>query len=75
MRSYNCTPVSYPSLPTCYHHPMWQAWDLALDHIVGQLPALLKGKATYEVSGGILPCQYYSQVISAYSPANSFLNS
>lgn len=53
MRSYNCTPVSYPSLPTCYHHPMWQAWDLALDHIVGQLPALLKGKATYEVSGRI----------------------
>lgn len=50
MRSYNCTPVSYPSLPTCYHHPMWQAWDLALDHIVGQLPALLEGKATYEVS-------------------------
>lgn len=49
MRSYNCTPVSYPSLPTCYQHPMWQAWDLALDHIIGQLPALLEGKATYEV--------------------------
>lgn len=49
MRSYNCTPVSYPSLPTCYQHPMWQAWDLALDHIIGQLPALLEGKASYEV--------------------------
>lgn len=49
MRSYNCTPVSYPSLPPCYNHPMWQAWDLALDHIIGQLPALLEGKVTYQV--------------------------
>lgn len=52
MRSYNCTPVSYPSLPTCYQHPMWQAWDLALDHIIAQLPALLEGKASYEVCDG-----------------------
>lgn len=29
---------------------MWQAWDLALDHIVRQLPDLLESKATYEVS-------------------------
>ena len=60
MRSYNCTPVSYPSLPTCYQHPMWQAWDLALDHIIGQLPVLLDGKAkvAYEVGGCFLVCQW-----------------
>ena len=49
MRSYNCTPECHPCIPPTYHHPMWQAWDLALDHIMGQLPALLEGKATYEV--------------------------
>ena len=56
MRSYNCTPVSYPSLPACYQHPMWEAWDLALDHIIGQLPALVEGKATYEVLLMLVPC-------------------
>ncbi len=61
MRSYNCTPVSYPSLPICYQHPMWQAWDLALDHIIGQLPALLEGKATYEV--GISSWYYKSMLL------------
>lgn len=60
MRSYNCTPVSYPSLPPCYNHPMWQAWDLALDHIIGQLPALLEGKVTYQ------PSQFFSQQLAAF---------
>ncbi len=53
MRSYNCTPVSYPPLPPCYQHPMWEAWDLALDHIMAQLPALIENKATYKVSASI----------------------
>lgn len=29
---------------------MWQAWDLALDHIMAQLPALIDKKVSYEVS-------------------------
>lgn len=60
MRSYNCTPISYPSLPACYHHPMWQAWDLALDHILGQLPALLEEKVTYQ------PSHFFSQQLAAF---------
>lgn len=49
MRSYDCTPVSYPFLLPCYQHPMWQAWDYALDHIMSQLPDLIEEKATYQV--------------------------
>lgn len=49
MRSFNCTPESHPPLPPTYQHPMWQAWDLALDHIMAQLPALIDKKVTYEV--------------------------
>ncbi|XP_061193905.1 regulatory-associated protein of mTOR-like isoform X1 [Saccostrea echinata] len=42
MRSYNCTPMSSPRLPPTYQHPMWQAWDLALDICLRQLPTLLE---------------------------------
>ncbi|XP_041364724.1 regulatory-associated protein of mTOR-like isoform X2 [Gigantopelta aegis] len=38
MRSYNCTPTSCPKLPPTYQHPMWQAWDLALDLCLRQIP-------------------------------------
>ncbi|XP_043280905.1 regulatory-associated protein of mTOR isoform X2 [Venturia canescens] len=41
LRSYDCTPVSCPKLPPTYQHPMWQAWDLALDLCLAQLPTIL----------------------------------
>ncbi|EFA82813.1 WD40 repeat-containing protein [Heterostelium album PN500] len=41
MRSANCTPISCPKLPPTYQHPMWQAWDLAADLVISQLPTLL----------------------------------
>ncbi|XP_060573452.1 regulatory-associated protein of mTOR-like isoform X2 [Ruditapes philippinarum] len=45
MRSYNCTPISGPTLPRTYQHPMWQAWDLALDLCLRQLPKLLEDES------------------------------
>ncbi|KAG8222535.1 hypothetical protein J437_LFUL004571 [Ladona fulva] len=42
MRSYDCTPVSSPKLPPTYQHAMWQAWDLALDLCLSQLPGILE---------------------------------
>uniref|UniRef100_A0A182K1J5 Raptor N-terminal CASPase-like domain-containing protein n=1 Tax=Anopheles christyi TaxID=43041 RepID=A0A182K1J5_9DIPT len=45
LRAYDCTPISSPALPPSYRHPMWSAWDLALDQALAQLPDMLeKGK-------------------------------
>jgi len=51
MRSANCTPMSYPKLPETHNHPMWDAWDLALDQCVSQLPNLMNNpNAEYQYS-------------------------
>ncbi|KAE8575909.1 hypothetical protein XENTR_v10003983 [Xenopus tropicalis] len=42
MRSYNCSPVSSPRLPPTYMHAMWQAWDLAVDICLSQLPTIIE---------------------------------
>ncbi|XP_045497811.1 regulatory-associated protein of mTOR [Colias croceus] len=45
MRSYNCTPVSSPALPSLARHPLWAAWEHTLDLALAQLPALLADRA------------------------------
>ena len=47
LRSYDCTPVSSPALPQTFRHPMWAAWDLALDVALSQLPDIIANKKTY----------------------------
>lgn len=37
MRSYHCTPVSSPELPSTADNPMWQAWDSVLDAVLPRL--------------------------------------
>lgn len=41
LKSCDCTPVSSPALPPTSQHPMWNAWDLALDLSLGQLPGII----------------------------------
>ena len=60
MRSYNCTPESHPPLPSTHQHPLWRAWDLALDHVMSQLPDILAGKKEYKTS------QFFQQQLSAF---------
>ena len=38
MRASSCTPVSWPRLPPTHQHPMWQAWDMAAEMCLLQLP-------------------------------------
>ena len=50
MRSYDCTPVSAPGLPPTHQHPMWKAWDLAVDMALAQLPTILEKGQIYKAS-------------------------
>jgi regulator-associated protein of mTOR len=40
MQVYGCHPQSYPQLPDTHQHPLWESWDLAVDMVLAQLPAL-----------------------------------
>ncbi|GAB2272105.1 Regulatory-associated protein of TOR 1 [Dionaea muscipula] len=41
MRSANCSPISYPMLPPTHQHHMWDAWDMAAEICLSQLPSLI----------------------------------
>lgn len=61
MRSYDCTPVSSPELPSAAHHPMWLAWDLAVDASLSQLPNIIKYETPYQHSS------FFSDQLTAFS--------
>ncbi|KAL2829382.1 raptor N-terminal caspase like domain-containing protein [Aspergillus pseudoustus] len=51
MRTYKCTPISSPELPETHNHPLWKSWDLAVEMVLAQLPALIdheEGRRQYE---------------------------
>lgn len=51
MRTYKCQPISSPELPETHNHPLWKSWDLAVEMVLAQLPALIdheEGRTHYE---------------------------
>ena len=62
MRAANCTPVSHPRLPPTHQHPMWQAWDMAAEMCLLQLPDLLQGDGSKEYQ----PSPFFSEQLTAF---------
>jgi regulator-associated protein of mTOR len=65
MRKYHCNPQSHPDIPAMYDHPLWEAWDLAVETLLGQLPALLaheRGEKHYEYQHS----NYFSEQLTAF---------
>ncbi|KAK5640922.1 hypothetical protein RI129_009469 [Pyrocoelia pectoralis] len=48
LRSFDCTPISFPALPDTSQHPMWLAWDFALDLSLSQLPRMIINDEPYQ---------------------------
>ncbi|CAO3591263.1 unnamed protein product [Absidia cylindrospora] len=65
MRSYQCTPISTPKLPDTHDHPMWQAWDLAVDMCLFQLPALLAAENN-ETSYQYQASSFFAEQLTAF---------
>lgn len=61
LRSLNCNPQSYPVMPPTYHHPMWEAWDLAVDSCLAELPGIL-ADPSIEYQG----CSFFSDQLTAF---------
>lgn len=55
MCRYHVLPVSYPPLPDLSHHPLWLAFDTALEQVVLQLPPPAASVAAIALNGTLPP--------------------
>ncbi|XP_019413125.1 PREDICTED: regulatory-associated protein of TOR 1-like isoform X2 [Lupinus angustifolius] len=61
MRSANCSPVSHPTLPPTHQHHMWDAWDMAAELCLSQLPSLVEDpNAEYQ------PSTFFTDQLTAF---------
>ncbi|KAL8262293.1 hypothetical protein R6Q59_026342 [Mikania micrantha] len=61
MRSANCSPVSYPMLPPTHQHHMWDAWDMAAEICLSQLPSLLE-----DPNAEFQPSPFFTEQLTAF---------
>ncbi|ANB13751.1 Kog1p [Sugiyamaella lignohabitans] len=66
MRVHNCHPVSSPELPDTHNHPMWDAWDLAVDHCLVQLPMLQAASEPGGVPYTYKHSDFFEQQLTAF---------
>eukprot|EP00871_Galdieria_phlegrea_P005516 jgi/Galph1/5966/GphlegSOOS_G4585.1 len=67
MKSLNCTPVTYPELPSMCNHHLWKSWDYTMELCLAQLPAVL----SYADSVGVSRDSMNSFSASVSSPTVS----
>ncbi|PIA58079.1 hypothetical protein AQUCO_00500187v1 [Aquilegia coerulea] len=60
MRSANCSPVSYPVLPSTHQHHM-DAWDMAAEICLTQLPSLLD-----DPNAEFQPSPFFTEQLTAF---------
>lgn len=64
MKSLDCTPVSHPALPSTHEHPLWQAWDLALDMCITQLPHVVGNNGL--TTKDFVSCGFFTEQIEIF---------
>ncbi|KAL6002962.1 Regulatory-associated protein of TOR 2 [Asimina triloba] len=66
MRAANCSPVSFPVLPSTHQHHMWDAWDMAAEICLSQLKSLIdEPNAEFQVF-----C--FPELVSQFGPSPFF---
>lgn len=61
MRSANCSPVSHPILPPTHQHHMWDAWDMAAEICLSQLPSLVE-----DPNAEFQPSPFFTEQLTAF---------
>ncbi|XP_010683562.2 regulatory-associated protein of TOR 1 [Beta vulgaris subsp. vulgaris] len=61
MRSANCSPISYPMLPPTHQHHMWDAWDMAAEICLSQLPSLI-----HDATAEFQPSPFFTEQLTAF---------
>lgn len=61
MRSANCSPISHPMLPPTHQHHMWDAWDMAAELCLSQLPLLVE-----DPNAEFQPSTFFSEQLTAF---------
>ncbi|XP_042490343.1 regulatory-associated protein of TOR 1-like isoform X2 [Macadamia integrifolia] len=61
MRSANCSPISYPMLPSTHQHHMWDAWDMAAEICLSQLQSLVE-----EPYAEFQPSPFFTEQLTAF---------
>ncbi|GAV80856.1 WD40 domain-containing protein [Cephalotus follicularis] len=61
MRSANCSPISHPKLPPTHQHHMWDAWDMAAEICLSQLPSLVE-----DPNAEFQPSPFFTEQLTAF---------
>ncbi|KAJ8753815.1 hypothetical protein K2173_000069 [Erythroxylum novogranatense] len=61
MRSANCSPLSHPMLPPTHQHHMWDAWDMAAEICLSQLPSLVE-----DPTAEFQPSPFFTEQLTAF---------